>query len=118
MPSFVVTLAGFEIWQGVVLKSIPEGVIVIQDETVNNVSQYFFCDTAGWIIAAIVSVAYLGLTLNGVIQGRRHGVAVRDHGAARGQADRRARCGLPDGRDLQQRSRRALPAAADRRRSC
>ena len=78
VPSFVVTLAGFEIWQGVVLKSIPEGVIVIQDETVNNVSQYFFGDTAGWIIAAIVSVAYLSLTLNGVIQGRRHGVEIRD----------------------------------------
>ena len=25
VPSFVVTLAGFEIWQGVVLKSIPRG---------------------------------------------------------------------------------------------
>ena len=31
VPSFVVTLAGFEIWQGVILKSIPQGVIVIQD---------------------------------------------------------------------------------------
>jgi D-xylose transport system permease protein len=78
VPSFVVTLAGFEIWQGVVLKSIPEGVIVIQDQTVNDVSQYFFSDTAGWIIAAVVSITYLGLTLNGVIQGRRHGVEVRD----------------------------------------
>jgi D-xylose transport system permease protein len=78
VPSFVVTLAGFEIWQGVVLKSIPQGVLVIQDETVNNVSQYFFSDTAGWIIALIVSVAYVGGTLNGVIQGRRHGVMVRD----------------------------------------
>ena len=53
MPSFVVTLAGFEIWQGVVLKSIPQGVLVIQDQTVNDVSQYFFSETAGWIIAAI-----------------------------------------------------------------
>ena len=44
VPSFVVTLAGFEIWQGVVLKSIPQGVLVIQDQTINDVSQYFFSD--------------------------------------------------------------------------
>jgi D-xylose transport system permease protein len=78
VPSFVVTLAGFEIWQGAILKSIPQGVLVIQDQTVNDVSQYFFSDTAGWIIAALVSVAYVGGTLGGVLQARRHGVAVRD----------------------------------------
>ncbi len=60
MPSFVVTLAGYEIWQGVILKSIPQGVIVIQNPTVNNVSQYFFSDAAGWIIAVLVSIAYVG----------------------------------------------------------
>ncbi len=78
VPSFVVTLAGFEIWQGVVLKSIPQGVLVIQDETINDVSQYFFSDTAGWIIATIVSVAYLAGMLNGFIQNRRHGLEIRD----------------------------------------
>jgi D-xylose transport system permease protein len=78
VPSFVVTLAGFEIWQGVVLKSIPQGVLVIQDQTINDVSQYFFTDTAGWIIAAIVSILYVGGTLGGVLQRRRHGVTERD----------------------------------------
>jgi D-xylose transport system permease protein len=78
VPSFVVTLAGFEIWQGAILKSIPQGVIVIQDQTVNNVSQYFFSDRAGWIMAAAVSALYVGSTLNGVLGLRRHGVAVRD----------------------------------------
>jgi D-xylose transport system permease protein len=78
VPSFVVTLAGFEIWQGVILKSIPEGVIVIQNETVNNVSQYFFSDTAGWLIALIVSVVYVASTLSNVLQNRRHGVPIRD----------------------------------------
>jgi D-xylose transport system permease protein len=78
VPSFVVTLAGFEIWQGVVLKSIPQGVLVIQDQTINDVSQYFFTDTAGWIIAAIVSILYVGGTLSGVLQRRRHGVTERD----------------------------------------
>ena len=51
---------------------------MIQDETVNNVSQYFFSDAAGWIIATIVSVAYLAGMLNGIIQGRRHGLEIRD----------------------------------------
>jgi D-xylose transport system permease protein len=78
VPSFVVTLAGFEIWQGAILKSIPQGVLVIQDSTVNDVSQYFFSDAAGWIIAAIVSILYVGGTLSGVWQRRRHGVAERD----------------------------------------
>jgi D-xylose transport system permease protein len=78
VPSFVVTLAGFEIWQGAILKSIPQGVLVIQDQTVNDVSQYFFSDAAGWIIAAIVSLLYVGGTLSGAFQRRRHGVAERD----------------------------------------
>ena len=33
VPAFVVTLAGYQIWQGVIQKSIEaEGVIVIQDD--------------------------------------------------------------------------------------
>ncbi len=55
VPAFVVTLAGYQIWQGVIQKSIEaEGVIVIQDETVNNTANYFFSNKAGWIIAAVV----------------------------------------------------------------
>jgi D-xylose transport system permease protein len=78
VPSFVVTLAGYEIWQGVILKSIPQGVIVIQNETVNNVANYFFSKRAGWIMALIVAGIYLATTVTGVVQRRRHGVAVRD----------------------------------------
>ena len=48
MPSFVVTLAGLLFWQGVILYSIGDtGVITIDNELVNNVSNYFFSDTAG-----------------------------------------------------------------------
>ena len=46
-------------------KSIPERVIVIQDDTINNVARYFFTDSAGWMIAAIVSVVYVGGVLTG-----------------------------------------------------
>ena len=66
VPAFVVTLAGYQIWQGVIQKSIEaEGVIVIQDETVNNTANYFFSEqgrldhrrrsSCGIYIASVVS---------------------------------------------------------------
>ena len=58
VPSFVVTLAGLLIWQGVIQLELP-GVIVIQDNTINNVYGYFFSDLGGWIIGIVVSVAYI-----------------------------------------------------------
>jgi D-xylose transport system permease protein len=78
VPSFVVTLAGFLIWQGVILRSITQGVIVIQDNTINNVYGYFFSDLGGWIIGIVISVAYVAGTLGAALSGRRHGIAIRD----------------------------------------
>jgi D-xylose transport system permease protein len=79
VPAFVVTLAGYQIWQGVIQKSIEkEGVIVIQDETVNNTANYFFSNNAGWIIAVVVCALYAASVLGGLISHRRAGVAVRD----------------------------------------
>jgi D-xylose transport system permease protein len=78
VPSFVVTLAGFEIWQGVIQRTITQGVIVIQSNTVNNTAGYFFSNLGGWIIASAVSVVYVGGILSSVLSNRRHGVPVRD----------------------------------------
>jgi D-xylose transport system permease protein len=78
VPSFVVTLAGYEIWQGVILRSITQGVVVIQDNKINDFSNYLFGDAAGWIMAAIVSVAYCVPTLWSAFAGRRHGIPIRD----------------------------------------
>ncbi len=78
VPAFVVTLAGYEIWQGVIQKTITQGVIVIQDNTVNNVANYFFSDLGGWIVAVVISATYIASVLSGVISRRRHGVSVRD----------------------------------------
>ena len=58
VPSFVVTLAGSLAWEGLILRELPQGVIVIQNNTINNVANYFFSDTGGWIIAAVVSMGY------------------------------------------------------------
>jgi D-xylose transport system permease protein len=78
VPSFVVTLAGFEIWQGVITRTITQGVIVIQDPMINNTSNYFFSDLGGWIIAAIVSAAAVGGMLVGALSGLRHGIPIRN----------------------------------------
>jgi D-xylose transport system permease protein len=75
VPSFVVTLAGSLAWEGLILRELPQGVIVIQNDTVNNVANYFFSDTGGWIVAAVVSVGYALVVLRGFVDRRRHGVS-------------------------------------------
>ena len=73
VPSFVVTLAGLLFWQGVILYTIgDQGVIVIDDSLVNNIANYFFSDTAGYVIAAVAVGLYALATLSGVISRRRH----------------------------------------------
>jgi D-xylose transport system permease protein len=75
VPSFVVTLAGLLFWQGVILYVIGDaGVIVIEDNTINNVANYFFSDRAGLLIATLATALYAFATLSGVIGRRRHGI--------------------------------------------
>jgi len=76
VPSFVVTLAVNLALQGVILRSIPQGVIVIQDNTVNNVANYFFSHTAGWIIGGVASAFYALAVFSGIVSRRRHGLPV------------------------------------------
>jgi D-xylose transport system permease protein len=87
VPSFVVTLAGFEIWQGVILRSIPGGVIVIQDNAINNFSNYLFPTgwwgsrsfvPGGWTLGVVVSVIYLAANLGNAYSGTRHGIRIRN----------------------------------------
>jgi len=59
VPSFVVTLGGFLIWQGVILNTLQQrGTIIIQDRWINYTDSYLFSHLGGWIIAAILSVLY------------------------------------------------------------
>jgi D-xylose transport system permease protein len=65
VPSFVVTLAGYLIWQGVILGRLEvPGSIIIQDRWINYTANYYFSTAAGWLIAAIVTGLYaLGVLL-------------------------------------------------------
>ncbi|MGZ4383301.1 MAG: sugar ABC transporter permease [Gaiellaceae bacterium] len=64
IPSFVVTLAGYLAAQGIILRAVGEGVIVIQNNTINNVANYFLPHwwkgwvPGGWSIAIAVAVLY------------------------------------------------------------
>src|SRR5579862_7122424 len=59
VPSFVVTLAGFLVWQGVILYRLEApGSIIIQDRWINYTANYTFSWWLGWVIAAIICVLY------------------------------------------------------------
>jgi D-xylose transport system permease protein len=79
VPSFVVTLAGFLIWQGVIVRQLSaRGAIGIQDRWVNYAATYYFSPLAGWIIAAVITGGYALGTLAGITGKRRAGLAVSD----------------------------------------
>jgi len=81
VPSFVVTLAGFLIWQGVILQQLEQpGSIIIQDRWINYTASYYFSDLAGWLIAAIITAIYAVTVLGGVLGKRRAGVAIGNPG--------------------------------------
>jgi D-xylose transport system permease protein len=78
VPSFVVTLAGLLAWQGFVQRTLgAAGPIIIQNKWINYTAAYFFSKTAGWLIWALITVAYVGSTAWAVIGKRRHGVAIQ-----------------------------------------
>jgi D-xylose transport system permease protein len=78
VPSFVVTLAGFLIWQGVIVYRLEQpGSIIIQDRWINYTASYYFSHLAGWLIAGLITGGYALGTLGGVVGKLRAGIAVR-----------------------------------------
>jgi D-xylose transport system permease protein len=81
VPSFVVTLAGLLVCQGVILKVLGSaGVIGIQDKQINDIANYVLTKNTGWIVAIVFTVALAG--------------------AAFGSYFTRSRAGLPTGNVL------------------
>jgi D-xylose transport system permease protein len=75
VPSFVVTLAGFLIWQGVILGRLEvPGSIIIQDRWINYTANYYFSPIAGWVIAAVATLIYGAFLVVGTFQKTRAGV--------------------------------------------
>lgn len=68
VPSFVVTLAGWLVWSGVVLILTTElstaGVIVIQDSVILGIANSFLPPLWGWILWIVSMLAFLWLQLN------------------------------------------------------
>ncbi len=78
VPSFVVTLAGLLIWQGVILKVLElRGVIIIEDNWINYTATYYFSSGVSWLIAVIITGGYALVALAGIIGNRRAGLAAR-----------------------------------------
>ena len=73
VPSFVVTLAGLLVAQGLVVKVVGSSPIYINDHWVLDLSSYRFTHQTSWIIAALVSVLYLLVVANGIVRRRWRG---------------------------------------------
>jgi D-xylose transport system permease protein len=79
VPSFVVTLAGFLMWQGMIIERVEDrGAIIIQDTWINNTANYFFSHRSGWILAVILSAVYVIALLSAFYANLRHGIKPRD----------------------------------------
>jgi D-xylose transport system permease protein len=81
VPSFVVTLAGFLIWSGVVLILTTQystaGTIRIQDDTVIGIANDFLSAVWGWILAAVVVAAYAVVQLRTSLARRARRLAAK-----------------------------------------
>lgn len=64
LPSFVVTLAGLLAWQGVMLLILGtgEGLVPINDETINNFANGILSPTVSWIVMAGIVGTFGALT--------------------------------------------------------
>ena len=76
LPSFVVTLAGFLVWNGVVLILIGSGgTVIIQDSIVISIANHFFLPWQGWLIAAVGILIYAFTRFNRWRMRRARGVS-------------------------------------------
>ncbi len=81
VPSFVVTLAGFLGWSGVVLILTTEftdsGTILIQDNVVIGIANAFLTDFWGWVLAIVAVASFAGLQLAHRLARSRAGLPVK-----------------------------------------
>jgi D-xylose transport system permease protein len=79
VPSFVVTLAGYLIWQGVILGRLEvPGSIIIQDRWINYTANYYFSPSAGLLIAAIITALYALVVIVPLVTAKGRAIAARN----------------------------------------
>lgn len=78
LPSFVVTLAGFLAWSGVVLLLAGEGgTITIQDRTALGFVNSYLPPALGWILAIAVVAFYFGTQIVQIRSRQQQGLSTR-----------------------------------------
>jgi D-xylose transport system permease protein len=81
VPSFVVTLAGFLVWSGVVLilttRASRVGTIRVQNHTVVGLANDFLSDHWGWLIGAMAVVGYALVQLRTAFGRRAAGLVAK-----------------------------------------
>jgi D-xylose transport system permease protein len=81
VPSFVVTLAGFLVWSGVVLilttNASKVGTIRVQDATVVGLANDFLSDLWGWVIGAVAVGGYALVQLRTAFGRRAAGLVTK-----------------------------------------
>ncbi len=74
VPSFVVTLAGLLAWPGAQLEVLGRpGTVNINDPKILGLTNTFYSDSVGWIIALVAIAAYAAIALRGAAEPGRGG---------------------------------------------
>ena len=75
VPSFVVTLAGLLICQGLILQILgTQGVIGIQDKQINDISNYVLTKNTGLIVATVITIALAASAFGAYVSRLRAGL--------------------------------------------
>lgn len=83
IPSFVVTLAGFLAWQGVVLAIVGDGgTIVISNKLIVGIENNNMPVVWGWVLLVVLVAGYGGLSTLRVVRRRAAGLVVEPLGIA------------------------------------
>ena len=76
LPSFVVTLAGLLVWNGVVLILIGgAGTVIIQDKIIIGVANFFFPNAWAWVVVLVGLFAFVAFRTFGHVRRKQSGVS-------------------------------------------
>jgi D-xylose transport system permease protein len=77
IPSFIITLAGLLVWQGVQLWLVGDGgQIPIRDQAVRSIASSYLVPGFGWVLAVLVVAGFAGVRLVRRTRRARHGLPV------------------------------------------